>query len=84
MKKKNILIILAIACICVLTIILCKVGVETYKNNHSNFASNKGCCTCYDCPSCDVCCSCDNIFNQIIKGLKYHINENKSLISPFL
>lgn len=49
-----IVISLAVIAVCALFIIL---FIANYPNNND---IEGGCCTCLDCPECDVCCDCAN------------------------
>lgn len=39
-------------------IILISVGLIIYDKLNND--TENSCCTCLDCPMCDVCCDCDN------------------------
>lgn len=51
MKKNKILFIILI------TLVVIALGGYFIYNALS---SENGCCTCLDCPICDVCCNCNN------------------------
>ena len=71
-QKRIAIITMLVTCVIItLLLIISNVGIKNYRENHSKIPSDGECCNCYDCLACDMCCSCDNIFEQIIKGLKY-------------
>lgn len=72
MKGKKLYIVLSLI---IVFIILFLVGLLNYSNYYdmTKYDITNGCCTCDDCPMCDVCCNCKdkNIFIKSYKGYLY-------------